>query len=218
MYHILLVAGRKTTVDSLLAIIDQGNFTCSVASNQRAAMQIVRHEAPDVVLLDDTTTRLNGHKLASNVRRLMEVPLVAIVQEPRDANQLNAAACLVKPYNVRQLMGCLNRVLTQYPRELTAGPIRLNLRTRHVAVPHRARPERLTPKAFSLLRLLMRHQGEIVSRRLLMAEVWQTDFVDDTRTLDVHIHWLRNVIEPDPGEPTYLLTVRGEGYVLDAPP
>ena len=95
---------------------------------------------------------------------------------------------------------------------LAVGPFTLDLKKRTVAGP--AGTSRLTPMLAALLALLMRHPGEPVSRRTIMREVWDTSYMEDTRTLNVHVSWLRRRIEPQPLFPTYLVTRRGEGYVF----
>ena len=96
--------------------------------------------------------------------------------------------------------------------EIAAGPFVLDLATRTVTGP--AGSARLPRKQCDLLALLMRHCGQLVSRRKIMRQVWLTDYMEDTRTLDVHVSWLRRNIEPEPRIPTYLVTRRGEGYVF----
>ena len=116
-----------------------------------------------------------------------------------------------RPLSIDQIATVISQ-LTQYPtaRILAAGDLRLHLDTHkvhsHGTIHH------LSPKQFSLLQTFLRHPARVLTRRFLMREVWDTDFVLDTRTLDVHIHWIRRKIEPDPSNPRYLRTVRGVGY------
>lgn len=216
MNQILLVADRQTTIDSLRDLIDQQQFGFLVASNQRAAVRMARRDAPDLVIMDNTSARLSGTKLSRALKRVLDAPLIAIVREAGEADEIAATECLVKPYTGRQLFDCLDRALA-YPRTLIVGQLQLDLRTRKVDAPHLEEPQVLTPKLFSLLRLLMSTEGRTVTRERLMREVWQTSFMDDTRTLDVHVRWARMIIEPTPGKPRYLHTVRGVGYMMDAP-
>jgi DNA-binding response OmpR family regulator len=216
MVRILLIANRKTTIDSLKKLIDTDDIIFLEASNQRSALQLARVEAPDLIILDTTSTRLGGARLSRDLRRLLDAPIIAIVREEQDATELGATDYLIKPYTGRQLLNSVCQAM-QYPRELMVGPISLNLRQRCVYAPHMAGPQPLNPKLFALLRLLIHCQGQIVTREQLMAEVWSTDFMEDTRTLDVHIRWIREIIEPDPALPLYLKTVRGIGYRLALP-
>ena len=215
MNQILLVASRKAVNGSLREILERRDINCLIAHNQRRALYLVRHHSPYLVILDNTSSRLRGSKFIAGLRRLADVPLIAIVRSGSEAATMNATACIIPPYTTQQLMNAISRVQQKYPQELQAGSLRLDLRTRQVYVPHRKEAQQLTPKLFALLKLLMVQQGEVVSRAALMSEVWNTKFVEDTRTLDVHIHWMREMIEPNPGHPTYLRTVRGIGYRLE---
>lgn len=212
MEQILLVAGNKSTMNSLRQVIEKHELDCSVASSQRRALYLVRHNPPDVVIMDKTSPRLSGDKLVTGLRRLADVPLITITRTREEAMGMGAEVSLIKPYTGQQLINSIEDVLKKYPRELKAGALSLDLRTREVYVPHLSKNKRLTPKLFALLRLLMQRKGEVVTRAELMRDVWKTEFVEDTRTLDVHIHWIRMIIEPNPAHPTYLTTVRGMGY------
>jgi DNA-binding response OmpR family regulator len=118
------------------------------------------------------------------------------------------------PFTARKL---LNRIIPLLPADETqilhAGPIRLNLRLKKVRC--KGREARLTPRLVRLLQILMEHSGEMLRREDLFREVWNTAYVGDTRTLDVHISWLREAIEEDPRRPRFIKTVRGVGYRLD---
>ena len=99
------------------------------------------------------------------------------------------------------------------PHEMRAGNLTLNMERRRIT--RGSRSHKLTPKEFALMKLFMQYPGQIVSRGTLMKEVWNTDYLGDTRTLDVHMRWLREKIEDNPNAPTRLVTVRGEGYRLE---
>lgn len=214
MHTILLVGSRKTSMDSLREIIAQQGYDCVTASNKRVARRLVHQRAPDLIIIDHTSFRLSANKLSDSFRRLSDVPIIAIVRTKEQASEAEAMDHLVRPYSNRQLLSSIRRTLRRYPLELQAGPVRLNLRTRRIRVPHRADEPRLRPKLFALLRHLMLHKGKVVSRAALMANVWNTTFIADTRTLDVHVRWIRELIEPNPSRPIYLLTERGKGYRL----
>jgi DNA-binding response OmpR family regulator len=214
--QILLVANRKTTIDSLQEILQQYNYALSVARTHQMALRAARLHAPDLIIVD-CTSRLNGAKLCQELQRTLDALLIAIVRDEGEAAELESTTCLVKPYTARQFIESIEGVLSS-PHRLEVGPLRLDLRARTILAPHHTEPQTLSPKLFALLRILMQAQGEVVPRERLMAEVWETDFVEDTRTLDVHIRWLRQIIEPAPGTPHYLLTVRGVGYRVSPGP
>jgi DNA-binding response OmpR family regulator len=131
-------------------------------------------------------------------------------------DRVNARAYLRYPFSSQKL---INRISWLLPapngEELRRGELILNVKRRSVMRGDRER--HLTPKQAHLLELFMRHPGEVLTREFLMKRVWNTDFVDDTRTLDVHIHWVREAIEEDTGSPQYLHTVRGVGYRFTVP-
>jgi two-component system phosphate regulon response regulator PhoB len=131
-----------------------------------------------------------------------------------------ADSYLVKPFTSRKV---LNRVRMLLPTQQGDGEV---VRAGQITL-YRAKPSvdvggdgevRLTPKQANLLELFLRHPNRVLSRRKLMQEVWQTDYVGDTRTLDVHIRWVREAIEADPGNPQCITTVRGVGYIFRLPP
>ncbi|RME64038.1 MAG: DNA-binding response regulator, partial [Caldilineae bacterium] len=141
------------------------------------------------------------------------VPIIAICLTPVEDHPFTFDGMIQTPVQPRSLQAVLRAVLHRYQENiLQVGPIRLNVSTRVVQGPKGR--HQLSPKQSCLLQVLMHHQGETVSRGELMWQVWQTRFMDDTRTLDVHVRWLREKIEPDPSHPIHLITVRGKGYRL----
>jgi DNA-binding response OmpR family regulator len=122
----------------------------------------------------------------------------------------------VHPFTPRKL---LNRVRRLLPGDdsflIEVGPIRLNLAQRKVQ--SLGKEARLTPKQVKLLEVFLLNPGRLLSRKTLLRRVWQTDYLGDTRTLDVHMSWLRRAIEPDPRNPIFLKTIRGMGYRFDLP-
>ena len=219
MDHFLLIANRQTTIESLQESLTDYACAWLVARNQRAALRSARYDAPRVIILDHSTPRHHHVGLSHQLRELIDAPLIAIVREREEMARFAATDFLVKPYSFQELTERVERALA-YPCHLQVGPLRLHLRQRTVEAPHHPDPQPLSPKLFALLRFLMLHAGRVVTRQELMRAVWQTDFMGDTRTLDVHIRWLRERIEPEPRAPAHLQTVRGTGYRLldDSPP
>jgi DNA-binding response OmpR family regulator len=128
-----------------------------------------------------------------------------------------AAAYIVPPFTSRKLLYRIKQVTENLAhRDLQAGPLVLDLRTRTLL--NGDQTHHLRPKEAELLALFMRSPGKVISRRDLMREIWQTEYMGDTRTLSVHIRWLRLKIEPNPDTPVLLRTVRGVGYRFDVPP
>jgi DNA-binding response OmpR family regulator len=121
------------------------------------------------------------------------------------------------PFTVRKLINRIERLVPgERVETIEVGPVRLTLGVRVVAC--RGKEKRLTPKAANLLEVFLRNPGKVLDRSFLMRSVWDTDYLGDTRTLDVHMRWLREAIENQPGAPRYLVTVRGVGYRFEPNP
>ena len=129
---------------------------------------------------------------------------------------IRADISLNHPFTIRKLLNRINQLLPSVDSLIfQVGPLTLNVDKRSLLKNHRER--RLTPKQAHLLEVLMRHPGQVVPRSELMQRVWETDFLDDTRTLDVHIRWVREAVEDNPSKPRYITTVRGKGYQFAIP-
>ncbi len=183
-------------------------------TSQKAAMQLVRDDSPHALLLE------TDGKLESRVRfslavkvRLPAVAVVAVGHTPPSPD-LPFHSYITLPIERDQARAALLEALDQHGEHvISRGALHLNLATRTVVTP--SGRYRMTPKQCALLELLLRHHGETVKRSDIMREIWETSYMEDTRTLDVHVRWLRERIEPDPSAPTYLVTVRGVGYRLN---
>jgi DNA-binding response OmpR family regulator len=148
-------------------------------------------------------------------------PLILLVDEDasvsNDCQKLTCGNVLQLPFTSRKVLNRVTRLLSRRQGSvLKVGRLTLNLQTRCVS--HGDVVHRLTPKQAELLHVFMEHAGQTLTRKFLMATVWNTDYMGDTRTLDVHVRWIRERIEDDPGKPQYLRTVRGIGYRFGAPP
>lgn len=173
-------------------------------------------EWPDLIVLSTATGALDlGDvcRLLDNLR--VECPrLIVCSREGHD--HLPASAHLSVPFTPRQLAYRLKKATNAGAERLVrAGDITVD--RSHNRVKHHDRVLTLTPKESRLLQLLMLHAGEILDRSRIMKEVWETDYVDDTRTIEVHISWLRAKLEDDPHRPRHILTVRGTGYCFQLP-
>jgi len=146
-----------------------------------------------------------------------EIPIILILAEvKKDEEVMGATFILAPPFTSRKLFNRIRSILkSDEGKTLQAGGITLSLGTRRVS--NRSKERRLTPKEFELLKVFMRSPGRVMSRKFLMKKIWKTEFMGDTRTLDVHIRWLREKIEENPSSPMYLRTVRGVGYRFNIP-
>lgn len=218
---VLLVEGQSAGRESLAAMLQKSGYTTIKVHTGAEALEWMEHNEPHLIIFDSSTMRSNGVRNCQRLRRIANhVPIIhsrtAGEEEDRAAG---ADVYLERPFSSRKL---LNRAKALLPADVTKeeivryGDITLFRVKRSVDVAGRGEFI-LTPKLALLLETFIRHPNELLTRRQLMQTVWQTDFVGDTRTLDVHIRWVRECIEVDPSKPLFLRTIRGQGYLLNIP-
>lgn len=182
------------------------------ASHTRALRELAETEA-DVIVLDAGTIRAPAMQLCRALRKAAPNARLILIAEPDTTAGLAYDYYVTHPAAWQRLQGAIQEAIHSERRQVIAsGEFILDLNERTLVGP--AGEGRLTPKQFSLLRLLMTHANRFVTRPQIMREVWHTDFIEDTRTLDVHVSWLRRIVEPNPTEPRYLRTKRGLGYIF----
>jgi len=218
---ILLIERQSRQKRTFGADLAQKGYDVVVVPNGSAALREAAASAPDIIVLNAASLGTSGLRVCHDLRdSLRDVPIVHILPENASLNQKNQSpsnASLIMPFTVRKLINRIERLLPGERAEaLEGGPVRLTLGVRVVTC--RGKEKRLTPKAAHLLATFLRHPGEVLDRRFLMHEIWDTDYVGDTRTLDVHIRWLRAAIEDDSGRPRHIVTVRGAGYRFEPNP
>lgn len=214
---VLLVESDKASAPSYASALEKRGYTLSVAHTTGEALNQVNGSLPAVIVVDAASLKTSGARMCRELRRaLAHIRILLVVDKKAVVDENNGAdLTLQHPFTPRKLLNGVNRLLPAGDgASLQIGPLKLNLAQRKVKCG--AREERLTPKQAKLLEVLMRHAGEVVTRKMLIKQVWDTDYTGDTRTLDVHVSWLRSVIEPNPLKPRYLKTLRGQGYRLDA--
>jgi len=212
--HMLVMQEVGTPDQDLLQLLEAEGYQADTTGLQEALSRLCMRP-PDLAILSvrhlGRNTQSLCQKLCRQARSLM-LPFVLLIEScyerglPRGCD-----ACLVRPLPSWQIAAVIKILLQNNGVQiLAAGGVRLHLGTHRV---YRCdSSHHLSPREFRLLETLMRHPARVLTRRFLMREVWDTDFVQDTRTLDVHIHWLRRKMEPNPSGPLYLRTVRGVGY------
>lgn len=182
------------------------------ASMQRAPRELEEAMA-DVILVDSTSLRGSGEALARNLRRLAPAAHLILIAESDALTGLSYDFLLPADVHWHRVLKIVEHTLESGRRQvLVTGPFVLDLVERTVVSP--AGETSLTVKLFSLLELFMRNPGKTVTRLQIMQDVWHTNFMEDTRTLDVHMSWLRRAIEPNPHQPVHLRTRRGVGYTF----
>ncbi len=216
---ILLVEGKNAGDSSMGPALEKVGYHLKVVHTGAAAISLITSCQPHLVVFDASTMRSSGVRSCLRLRRALgDTPIIHSrpAGQPEDRTA-EADIYLEHPYTARKL---LNRIRTLLPADDTAEEV---VRCGHVTLYH-SKPSvvvgeqgerRLTPKLAHLLEEFMRYPNELVSRPQLMQNVWNTDYVGDTRTLDVHIRWLREIIEENPARPELLRTVRGKGYIFN---
>jgi DNA-binding response OmpR family regulator len=215
---ILLIESRRPSAPSFLSALEKKGFSVNVNHSVDKAIESANKDRPDLVILDAASMRTSGTRMCRTARAGLDgVPIILITPEDaRPDPKTGSSVTLVHPFTPRKLV---NRVLRLLPGDerytLQAGPIRLNLAQRKVQCGKKE--ARLTPKQAKLLELFIQNHGRMLTRKQLIRDVWLTDYTGDTRTLDVHMSWLRKAVEADPKRPKFLKTIRGLGYRLDIP-
>jgi DNA-binding response OmpR family regulator len=216
---VLLIGKDASTLSSLRPSLEKKGYIVSAVRSRKKALEQVVADRPDLIILDATSPRLDGGRTCRALRQQVEeVAIILISEEGNDSGQAEADFYLTAPFTFRKLANRIKKAVhgsEQSGEPLRVGGLILNFGRRSVT--RGRKRHQLTPKEFNLLEVFMRNPGKVLSRKFLMKNVWDTDYVGDTRTLDVHVHWIREKIEENPSSPVYLHTVRGVGYRFEVP-
>ena len=212
---LLVIEGRHAEIPSFAGDLQKKGFDVVLFQNGSDAVAKLKQVNPSLVVINAATLRSTGIRICLSVRKKdAKLPIILILEKDKPVDKELADAVLALPFTVQKLV---NRVKALLPGDgnnvVSAGPIRLDLENRRVKT--LGKSTKLTPRLITLLQLLMDKHGEVVEREALFKKVWETNYTGDTRTLDVHISWLRQAIELDPDNPKFLKTIRGVGYRLD---
>ena len=221
---VLVVDDEPTLRETLAEALEMDGFRVLTAADGRDALNRFREHHPDLVVLDLMLPELSGIEVCRIIRAESGVPIVMLTAKSSELDkvvglELGADDYVTKPFSLRELTARIRALLrrTEQLAEAPAPVVELGALTVDLAGHRLLRDgERvpLKPKVFELLAYLLRHPGQVLSREQLLEHVWGYDYAGETRTVDVHVHWLRAAIEPVPTEPIYLHTVRGIGYVF----
>lgn len=216
--QILLVEGGETGEDSLEAALVNGGYQVQVFHSTRQAAEWVGKQRPDLLIFDAASMDTSETDGCRELRSLLgDTPIIHTrpMGESKDESA-KADVYLVHPFTSRKVLNRVRALLPsdQYSQEIIrAGELTLFLGKPSVSV-GQSGERRLTPKQAKLLEVFLRHPNQVLDRRQLMQDVWDTDYIGDTRTLDVHIRWLREAIEENPSLPKRIITIRGVGYIF----
>ena len=232
---VLVVDDEETLRTTLAEALEQDGLDVITAADGAEALARFRESSPDLVLLDVMLPQISGVEVCRIMRRESSVPIVMLTARDSEIDkvvglEIGADDYVTKPFSLRELMARIRVQLRRLDADeavarhggavdadssVELGDVRIDLAGHRIL--KAGRELAVKPQAFELLAFLVRHPGQVFSREQLLERVWGYDYAGETRTVDVHVHWLRAAIEEDPGTPRYLQTVRGVGYVLRSP-
>jgi two-component system, OmpR family, response regulator RegX3 len=223
--RILVVEDEQSFSDPLSYLLRKEGYEVAIAETGPAALEEFDRAGADLVLLDLMLPGLSGTEVCRQLRTRTSVPVIMLTAKDSEIDkvvglEIGADDYVTKPYSSRELLARVKAVLRRgqesedlSPATLEAGPVRMDV-DRHV-VTVSGQSVAMPLKEFELLELLLRNAGRVLTRIQLIDRVWGSDYVGDTKTLDVHVKRLRSKVESDPAVPRHLVTVRGLGYKFE---
>lgn len=227
---VLVVDDERVLAETIGYNLRREGYAAVAAHDGQEALQVARREKPDAIVLDVMLPKMDGFEVCRTLRRETTVPILMLTAREDEIDkvlglELGADDYLTKPFGMRELLARVKALLrrsevlnaggqdgatVETERPLEVGPLRIDSAQHQATWSGRALD--LKPKEFELLLFLARNRGTVLSRDVLLERVWGYDYPIDTRTVDVHVRWLREKIEAEPGQPVHLQTVRGLGY------
>jgi two-component system, OmpR family, response regulator len=224
---VLIVEDDANLLEAVKYNLRKEGFDVITAADGEAALAAARREKPGLLILDIMLPKLNGFEVCRILRKETTVPILMLTAKADETDkivglEIGADDYMTKPFSMRELMARVRAMLrrSKMAETPTASPMiikisDIEINTARHAASLAGKELELSPKEYDLLVFLAGNKGLVFSRDQLLEKVWGYDFAGDTRTVDVHIRWLRQKIEKDAGSPQYLLTVRGAGYKLE---
>ena len=224
---VLVVEDEENLLAAIRYNLEREGYRTLTATDGEEGLRKAENEAPDLLILDVMLPVLDGFEVCRIVRRDSDVPILFLTAKDQEMDrvvglELGADDYVVKPFSMRELLARVRAMLRRpragsgqsKPDRIVSGDLELDLSSH--TLKRGAEPVDLKPRAFELLALLMSNRGRVFTRDRILERLWGIDFIGDARTVDVHIRWIREKIEKDPGKPTRIVTVRGVGYRFDA--
>lgn len=212
----MLIESARANGVSFAAALGR-KYQTRIAHSGKQAVTMVRASRPDIVVLDAVSLRTSGNRIVQRLRAVHSgMPIIHIRSQDRTGGESAADVLLVPPFTSRKLINRIERFAAfSHGDRLEVGPFCLSLQQQTLTTP--SNEKKLTPKLVALMELFMQNPNVTLERRQIMQSIWNTDYMGDTRTLDVHIRWIRKVVEPNPRKPQFIRTVRGVGYRFALP-
>jgi two-component system, OmpR family, response regulator len=224
---LLIVEDDRNLLDTLVYNIEKEGYSVISSMNGEEAVESARKENPDLIVLDIMLPGLNGLEVCRILRKEMTTPILMLTARNEEVDkiiglEIGADDYMTKPFSMKELIARIRAMLRRadmtisrpdsLDKTITTGTLEIDTERHRITVS--GKELELSPREYDLLVFLAINKGFVFTREQLLEKVWGYDFAGDTRTVDVHIRWLRQKIEVDPSKPEKLLTVRGAGYKL----
>jgi DNA-binding response OmpR family regulator len=214
--RILWAGKRRADIPTFVPDLEAKGYKVTFVSTGKEALERLARRKPDVMVVDGASMRTTGSRICKSIQaKHPSVPIILINSvDNLPTNEIVADVQLVHPFTIRKLE---NRIIPFSPGDgkntIKIGPIHMDVDRRVIRC--NGKEEHITPRMAELLKMMIKSKGVVLDRKKMFSKIWKTDYTEDTRSLDVHINWLRKIIEKDPDNPKIILTVRGKGYKLD---
>jgi len=223
---VLIVEDEENLVEAIRYNLEREGYQVLVAMDGETGLELARSAAPSLVLLDVMLPRMDGLEVCRLLRKESDVPVLMLTAKGEEVDrvvglEIGADDYVTKPFSMRELMARVRAMLRRprMQRDAAGTPARQVLRSGNLEIDlasHSARldgkPLDLKPREYDLLAMLLENRGRAFTRDQILHRLWDQDFIGDVRTVDVHVRWLREKIEPDPSDPKRIITIRGVGY------